>query len=814
LEKEISRRGALTGLAGAATGLALTGWMWQAGPAQAATADVGAFGPSRGDSLLDTVVFGDELSEASHQLTSSLSDVAVGALGQPARVFNPPATSGYWGGSAAFVVKCAPAGTTYVTIKLWGDDFRVAEGEQRLQLFCEGEQVGYQDQSAVDNLDLMGTEGRAKGRFFFHTLPLTESITRGKHSVSIEIRSMGRIYAYGQNAAQLYRPMVGTSRPVFRIYTHTDPYFVPPAGDVQGPAPIPFTKVSPGPEVLDQVRARVQKDQLAYLSTVVAAKMDGWAFQSLAEGYLWEGSPAFHQPAALDRVCQAIDGRYLAWKLDEKVLTASDQQWQGFGRVGLVLALLWDDLGTRLDELVGGQAAQPTRHTAYVDMLHSSNEYWRQHFPHYSNQAQIGAIGLYQCNRGLRLLGSELAVSEDKARDYLYQSIGIKPYLGPENLDGTPMLPMGRGYYQVTRQGLTRELGYVGGYGEVTDWLVMMYESVTRGVGGQEAPELREQMIKIIKARGPFRYVDVDDAGARVARAETVVGWRNEHFPGEITYTGRTAWDCTPLMAPPVFKDDDLTGWAQEQIADNQFYPTLARLLSTSLPTRVGLSAMRLVQRDWPDFQALPPSASRLPMNWDAPDLVFTDEEDGVIAVKHGQQILYASLYWRSRQGVNDYARVHHLTPTDQRSGTVRLETRFTRTGTFTIPDWTCWDYAINDPAAVGVIPGGGFTPPGPPLHQAAAGERQYLAPIPSDIPDPTLGVHVPGVETMLVGRSEFYRLAYGPFLIGMNTTTNRRFTLETTGHGKATNLKTGRTVTLGDDIQVPPQSTVILYLE
>ncbi|KUN63686.1 hypothetical protein AQJ46_30955 [Streptomyces canus] len=35
-------------------------------------------------------------------------------------------------------------------------------------------------------------------------------------------------------------------------------------------------------------------------------------------------------------------------------MTGSDQQWQGFGRVGLVPALLWEHLGDRLDEQVTG----------------------------------------------------------------------------------------------------------------------------------------------------------------------------------------------------------------------------------------------------------------------------------------------------------------------------------------------------------------------------------------------------------------------------------------------------------------------------
>jgi hypothetical protein len=723
--------------------------------------------------------------------------------------------------------------------------------------------------------------------------------------------------------------------------------------------------------VLDAVRKRVAKDQNYYLTGANPAGMDCWAIQSLAEGYLWSGSPAYQNPAALERVLRALDGRYMAWKADATVLTGSDQQWQGLGRVGLVLALLWEHLGNRLDQkvtgspydignpsfeegadtpvgwdvpgwgrtadatwsrdttvarsgsaslkvsatasngfitvfstpktrvgkgtytfgawiktdsvtgagahidplffdssgkLVGsdhrqfaatgthdwqyvsidlavpdgatqmemhlrlsgpgtawfddvtltapagnGTPVQPIRRDAYIDMLKSSRDYWRQHFPHYSNQTQICAIGIYQANRGLSLLAPDQALPEDKARSYMYQSLGMTPYLGPEDKDGNPTKPLGEGYRQVTRAGLTRELGYVGNYGEVIDWLVMMYESVTRGYKGQDAPELREQMVKMIKARGSFRVVDVDETGARISRIETVIGWRNEVYPGEIAYASRTAWDSHPVMSAAVFKDPDIVGWTQEMVADGQFYRQLDLLINNTW-TRVGLAALRLVSRDWDAYQALPSRPGRIPTAWDRPDFVLTDEENGCLAVKNGQELLFASLYWRARQGVNNYARIHHLTPTDQRSATVRQRSAGTTDDTFTAKDWILWDYAINDPGA-GHIPPGGFPPPGDTVHQSQEGDVYHLAPVPADVPDPALGVHFEGVETMLVGRAPFYLCEYGDYLIAMNTSTDRTFTLPARqDFGPARDLATGKTIGAGQRPTVGPLSTLVLY--
>ncbi|WP_425244991.1 Tat pathway signal sequence domain protein [Streptomyces sp. NEAU-NA10] len=926
---------------------------------------------------LDIVVFGDADSEAAHRLTATLSDTVTGGLGQSARVLNPTTPASYWGGTLKFDVAVCPTGTTYVTVRLWGDDHddtseeaASGTGMWRLQLFCEGKQVGYQDQGAVDSLDILDTAPRTPGRFFFHTLPLPEKTTAGKDKVTLEIRAMGRIWSYGQNQAQLYYNMTTPSRGIYRLYTHTDPYFVPPKGEVQGTAPEAKARTG-GEEVLDAIKARVQKDQKNLLTTANPSTLDGWAMQSLAEGYLWSGSPAYRNPQAVDRVLQAIDGRYMAWKSDSTVMTGSDQQWQGFGRVGLVLALLWEHLGDRLNERVTGSpyaianpgfeagadtptawqmpgwatagggtwardttvsrsgsaslklqvattngysyvnsgvrvrigsgtytygawirtdgvtglgahidplfydangklvgsdhkvyaskgthdwefvrfvfdtpagATQmemhlrlngpgtawfddvtlvapadtttpvpPVRKDAYVDMLKSSRDYWRQHFPHYSNQAQICAIGLYQTNRGLRLLAPELALPEDRARDYLYQSIGMVPYLGPEDADGNPTKPLGDDYYQVTRAGLTRELGYVGSYGEVIDWLVMMYESVTRGYGGQEAPELRDHMVRMTKARGKFRVIDVDRDHCRISRIETVIGWRNEVYPGETAYASRTAWDSNPVMSAAVFKDPDIVGWTQEMVADGQLYPQL-HLQATHTWTRVGLNALRFLSRDWDEFRSLAARPGRIPTDWDQPDFVLTDEENGCVAVKNGKELLFASLYFRSRQGVNNYARVHHVTPVDQRSATIRERSAGTTDNTFTARDWVLWDYAINDPGA-SHIPPGGFPPPGDTLHQALAGDVYRLAPVPDDIPDPTLGVYFDGVETMLVGRAPFYLCEYGDYLVAMNTSTDKTVTLPARqDFGPARDLATGKTIGAGVRPKLGPRSTLVLY--
>lgn len=988
MSNEISRRSVLTAAAATAGAAAASAFIWTPAAASAATAEqkIGlraAVGKPSLTGPLDTVVFGDAASETAHGLSASLSDVVSGALSESARVFNPQATPGWWGGSAAFTVKVDPTQTTYLTVKLWGGDVADKANQShnwRLQLFVDGKSVGWYDEGPVDNLDQLGTDPRSPGRFFFHTLPLPETYTNGEQALQLEIRSMGRIWDYGGTVDAYFDDQIEPSRPVYRVYTHTDPYFSPAPSDVLGAAPATAFRPNQDEAAIEKLTSSVLAEHNALIYGGGAYGSDAWGFNMLAEGYTWKDSPAYRNPDALTAICAAIDSRYNAWKADPSVLTGSDQQWQGFGRVGLVLAYLWEDIqeelektvtngpttvanpgfelgtagwskatwlgagtlsadtavahsgsaslkivadqngtagsavgasiagrplvgtgtyafgvwckteavtgpGPYLDILFYNDAGQivksdqkfygaigthdwqqltatlpvpagatkvridlriqgtgtawfddvtmrqvtgtppapdglPSRRAAYTDMLLSSRDYWKQNMRHYSNQAQITAIGIYQTNRGLSLLSPSDAWPEPRARQWVYESIGLKPWYGPELPDGTRTKPLGSDYYVVTPKGLTRELGFVGSYGEVTDWLVMMYESITRGYAAVEAPEVRAQMVEMVRARGYFRQIDADADGYRVSRLETVVGWRNEQYPGIIIYASRTVWDCSPVMAAAAFTDEKLTGWTQEMFADGQFAPQL-ELMFTNTSNRVQLNATRMLARDLPAFRALPASSERMPVNWDAPDFVFADEVDGVLAVKNGKELFFASLYWRARQGVNNWGRVHLVNPSFEQSATIREATDGTlSSNTFTVQDWVNQDYTINDSNGGSNFPPGGITPPGDTVHQAYAGEVLPLAIIPADA-HPALGSTELGVEEVLVGIAPYYQLQYGRYLVGMNTTADQTFTLKLTGQGIARMLSTpprgfhGDTdhVALADGIPVPPQSTVVLYL-
>lgn len=73
--------------------------------------------------------------------------------------------------------------------------------------------------------------------------------------------------------------------------------------------------------------------------------------------------------------------------------------------------------------------------------------------------------------------------------------------------------------------------------------------------------------------------------------------------------------------------------------------------------------------------------------------------------------------------------------------------------------------------------------------------------------------MHFEGVETMLVGRAPFYLCEYGDYLIAMNTSTDKVFTLPARqDFGPARDLATGKTVGAGHRPRIGPRSTLVLH--
>ena len=179
-------------------------------------------------------------------------------------------------------------------------------------------------------------------------------------------------------------------------------------------------------------------------------------------------------------------------------------------------------------------------------------------------------------------------------------------------------------------------------------------------------------------------------------------------------------------------------------------------------------------------------------------DFVFSDEEDGVIAIKNGKEIVYASLYWRARNAINNLGRVHAITPNYDRIATVKIEEQFDSSGLFyTMPDYT--NMAFGN--------GGLKYPDG--LHLATAGEKEPIAKIPDGIP------YKIGQEHPSAGRANFYKMQYGNYLIAMNARQDKLFEINVPkGFSGAINLITKEKIGKETIIKLPANSSLVLYNE
>jgi hypothetical protein len=746
---------------------------------------------------LDVMTFGLGGSEAAHALIADHSDTVKGTLGEPARRLLALETPKWNSGSVSFVMKIDPENQNYFTARFSGDEVN----ENRLTLYADGKQVGWRHLGEVDQLDFGTVAPAYPGRFYYNTSPLPLAITRGKTKMKFEIRSSGLIWPYGTNFDQYQKLMTKPSRGIYRVYTHTDGCFVPPSDEMQGAAPsdLPVRK-SPGPEVLEQIKARVNAEIEARLDSKQAISQ--MQMQLLAKAYDMKWTQAYQNPKAIQQIIKGLDALFDGYRRNPHLAEAEPSTWNpdwfGLGICGEVIALRQVQLNPCFDgQIDDGAGGKITRRAGLTEMLVACRDWHRQHRRQYTNQTMLNDLnGIYFANRGVEVLDPSKALSEPEARRYLYESVGLEPWRDSD--PGGNRWNVGPNYMQLTEKGLSKELGYVGTYGEVIDLVAAIYDG-TRPAPSQPGDEkIRTQLVKVAMARAAMRFPAIDSDGNRVMQLEQIIGWRDLHYPGEMAYGQRPTRDASALQAAAYTLDPRLVGYAQQMIADNQFFASEVHAMEDrAQPLRTTIGRLETPDQ-YELMMSQPQSSDRLPMSADQKDFVFTDETDGVVAFKHGNEILYASLYWRARFGINNLARVHYITPRFDRIAVVSESTIFQSSGKeFTWPNWT--NYGFGN---------GGFKYPVD-LESAYTGQKVPIAKFPDGLSP------IPGHESPYNGRGDFYTLRYGRFVIGLNMTHDKTFELKIPDNAKsAAELGShSKDLVAGATMKVRPLSTVILEI-
>lgn len=741
----------------------------------------------------DRITFGEKTSEQAHSLTATLSESVDGAMGLPARRLIAGGDKAWTGGSLDFKIRVDPVRQNYVTVKFWGSDKGTEKG--RLIMYLDGRQLGYDNEGDHDVLCQTDEDALAPGRFVYITQPLPTHLTEGRDSVNITITAFGPKWPYGSYWSQFQKPFTGPSRDIYGIYSHINPTFIPGPDEPRGNMPERVYRKDNSAQVVAAHRKKVCDYISGFLAKApgykpaARLKSQNNDLGFLAEIYSVEWTPAYHNPAVVDMIIANGDKIAAEWAYDHRYI---EDEWSALGYLGRAIKAAWPEIEPKLDETISVGRGTMTRRQAWTDMFKASVDFWRKHRRSYTNQSMLVDLGIYCSNLGLELLAPELALPEEKTLGYLYQAAGITPWVG-NDIDDSPdgrvsEAPYGNNYHLVTRKGLGRELGWVGTYGE-TD-LTFLREMVE--LTGDD--RLRDQLALMQRARMPFRYPGYDNEGFACMKLCSEIDNRTAHFPlNGSAYSQPAIGEAWWMEVPAAIPGDSIAvGAAQMSVKEGQYSHYIANRPANGSGAIVGM--MRNID-EYNKVMSLPKVDFYMPMEPGQSDFVFADEEDGIVAIKHGDEILYVNLYYRAERGINRVARILDMTPDMTRLATVITDVEFDDSGfTSRRNDFT---HSTR---------GNSVVAPDSPVHQAWFGEELPIARRPEGATQPEYGSWGP-----FLGVASFYSVTYSGYHIGMNTTSDCTFTLKLPD-GDYTDIATGKRVHVADgSYQVAPLSTIVL---
>ena len=750
---------------------------------------------------LDGVEFGNSESESSHRFRDpeARTQTVAGQFGHSPRQIKAPASEAWEGGSMFFTLKVDPDKTNYLTVQFWGEDLN----RNQLYVYIGGKLLGYRHIGDYDILHHGTNEIVAPGQFYYISTVIPENVTKGKTELEFEIRLVGQIWTYAPTFDRFQHNIEGDSLPIYAAFTHVGAKFEPKTVEFKTVPDV--VRPAPGAEVVDRVKERISAELEQRINGRKTLTQQDVEF--LARGYRIKWSPVYDNPKCIDRVVDGIDAFYRAWRENPKLVENDPRQYNGdwFGVAPLSEAIYTMDspeFQKRLDEPLADSSL--TRRQAWGEMIHAALVHLSQHRRWYTNQSMIIDWNLHRMNRALILVDKSKAFPERQTLRYLYESMGIEPWRGSETESG-PALPRGESYYQITRRGLTRELGYVGMYGEALDWGCWIYLStckrdadgqlVVRPDGLLDGDEkIRRQLIKMTNARQWFRYPSVDNDGYSAVRLERAVGWRDNELTGPVMYCARTGKEGVALMIPFCTRDKNALQSTAQALADNQIFDELDKL-NRIWGLRISYALMNV-----PDYWEYVRHAcpSDVPKPESTPS-VFSDVQNGVLVLQNGDERLFLSLYWRARLGVNRLGKAHYIGKNWQQFVVLREDVEFDPSGvTFVRRNWTTADHHNGH----GHIHYPGRTDS---IH---AGEELPVARIPDWDKEFRLGE-----ENGNAGRAEFYKVRFGQYLIAVNASGEKSFDLDLNGEQGAAFVWFDSGKPASGKIAVAPNSTVILLV-
>jgi fibronectin type 3 domain-containing protein len=769
----------------------------------------------------DTIVFGNTTSEASHGLTAYFppptnittvswqntpapsnpsatapSDVVAGELGLSARRLLPRTPNGdVYGGQATFTMAVDPAKQNYLTLKLSASD---PYADNCLILDCNGKEIGARHGGNTLSEDMLwsGGSGWWLGRFYYRTEPLPLPMTLGKSSVTITVRSMGSFYTYAPIFTYVpqYQSIITVpSQGLYSAYTHAGSQ-VDSTGEPEGTAPAVQTPNTLENEmtqlntVMSSVNAQLASDLQNTPANLSQNDADflGQCYDAQTNaGSTYITYPAGQTAATLGaQVVAILDNAVTSYAAGSGIEASN---WGGgLGSMGDAIRLTWPLISGSMSATVnyGGTLGTTTRQTGWATALRASVDDGRYNRQTIGNQAIDNGSNIYLENAGCLLVNPAQALAASQQLRYLKEACGILPWSGNDQATGgtdgvgggptpTPgVAPYGPNWFMCTTKGLTKDgEGFVGGdYGELGPFIYRF------GLISGDA-QLQARGITMARARFPFRYPGVDGNGYLIMLSPDPIGDRNNNLPGHVDYLGQSNPDDF-LMASQgaAVIGNDLLGAFQEEITQGQIYEYFY-YLDPYLPPR------------WAAIKAMAPTNVPLPMTSGQPDFAWADEQDMVVAAKHGEERLFVNLFWRSQLFIDGFAKVFQLTPSLARLGDVfEDDVRYRATG--------------QTLTSGGVVDG--FATPEDNPVEAFAGTPEPIA-FRSDLTSPP-------ADNRDGGRGTGYTLRYGNWLIGIDADYSATYSVKLpSDFTSATDLISGQTMSAPVTLQ--PQTSVVFYL-
>lgn len=727
----------------------------------------------------DVVCFGDSASEQRHAFAGDRTQAGEGGLGERCRRIEP-------GGELACTLACDPKQPSYLTVKLWGSDAEVCT------LFLAGEKRRYgRYGDELPELDLSQGGPAFPGRFYYATYPVPAELTAGRRSVRLRITAVGAIAPYAPRD-RVEQPLRGPSRGIYRAYLSTEAFFVPPLDEKQGRPP---ERLAPSPAPT----AGLAEAEIRHLDAAVG-KLLRWQLH----GPEWNGRVAKKQAPALLTGAIVRGGAPRTapadW-LDWVTARSTDANCAVLATVG-VYAGAYRLRGSKyhgnaelLDRVVGAldySAAAQGRNGGFTARRWVGGP----------NRADAG--GIIEGD-GTRWLGRAfLEVHRDLERARLLDAA-----IEDDNDPTTPPVPRRAAYARLFARHRDFVVSPSGqGHAANQDQLQVLAmwtaNEAVRALDPSQAWPRDKALAYVYRACGlaadplggrwlSARGLPLEPWGTlgggycgnyglmcvhliselaeltgdeRVRRraAETIHAASHFYYPDSdagarpvyrkegVISTRNTKWPCVV--------DYGLDPFAAAELGSAEARRAVQRWLADGHRPEpldegahfAGAAARRLFAAGHlAKAVTLPETTVRLFAEPGQPDAAWADEQGGVVAVRHGDARLYLALNWRRG---------------------------FTRGG--------------RDPAHVRVnnVARAHYTTP----------TLDRIATMRMDSPH---------------GFGKLYVCRYGPYLVGMNLTTDTTYTLPATpGAGPATDLVSGQRLDAGRPVPVPPSSTVVLALQ